>query len=531
MARVFISYRRADCAGHAGRLYDHLVERFGDNSVFMDIDAIEPGVDFGERIEKAVGSCSVLIALIGDEWLDIADSAGRRRLDSPTDLVRSEIAGALRRSDLRVIPVLVEGAAMPLPEQLPDELKPLARRNALELSDARWRYDADRLIEVVERVAPTRRGTSSFGAFGGRGERRRIGASPAAAARTPNRFPTAAVAVAGAIVAIVAVGAIVLLGGGGDSGGGVKRGGAVNRGAGVGSGTPVAHKRRSLVLDAKIPLVSRPNALAFSGNDVVVLGPHKGDLGFVDAATGKENGPRVEDLGGGASDVASGFGSLWVAKHTEGSLIRIDPRPRRRAGSAIKLGSGMLVAVATGGGAVWVGSQQKGGPSQVVKVTPQGQVARTIPVVGRIYDVAVGRGAVWVTTTSPGTVVRISLRDGKLRTIPVGGDPHGLAIGAGAVWVANSGDKSVTRINSKTGQINRSIQLGVAPERVAVGRGFVWVTAQSANKLIRINPRSLKVQGRLDDIGVEPYAVGVHRGDVWVTLAGENAIRRVRFAR
>jgi hypothetical protein len=104
MTRVFISYRRHDCAGHAGRLYDHLVERFGDDGVFMDIDAIEPGADFGERIENAIDMCSVLIALIGDQWLDIADSGGRRRLDNPSDLVRLEIGGALRRRDIRVIP-------------------------------------------------------------------------------------------------------------------------------------------------------------------------------------------------------------------------------------------------------------------------------------------------------------------------------------------------------------------------------------------------------------------------------------------
>lgn len=112
----------------------------------MDINAIEPGMDFGVRIEQAVESCDVLIALIGDDWLDIADASGRRRLDDPEDFVRLEIASALRREDLRVIPVLVEGATMPPAIELPTDLKPLARRNALELSDARWRYDVERLI-------------------------------------------------------------------------------------------------------------------------------------------------------------------------------------------------------------------------------------------------------------------------------------------------------------------------------------------------------------------------------------------------
>jgi hypothetical protein len=152
VAGVFISYRRLDCAPHAGRLYDRLVDRLGNHAVFMDVDTIAPGVDFGASIEAAVGSCDVFMALIGDDWLNIEDPPGRRRLDDPNDLVRLEIAAALRRSDVLVIPVLVEGAAMPRPEQLPDDLKPLTRRNAFELGDSRWRLDVDRLIAHAEQA-------------------------------------------------------------------------------------------------------------------------------------------------------------------------------------------------------------------------------------------------------------------------------------------------------------------------------------------------------------------------------------------
>jgi len=162
MDGVFISYRRNDCAGHAGRLYDRLVDRLGEGNVFMDIDAIEPGVDFGVRIDEAIGTCRLLIVLIGDDWLEITGEQGQRRLDDPADFVRLEIASGLRREELRVIPVLVEGASMPLADRLPDDIKPLARRNALELSDARWRYDVERLIEVIER-APSGAGQSARG--------------------------------------------------------------------------------------------------------------------------------------------------------------------------------------------------------------------------------------------------------------------------------------------------------------------------------------------------------------------------------
>ena len=151
MARIFISYRRDDSGGWAGRLYDRLSQHFGRDNVFMDIDAIEPGLDFVEVIEQAVGSCDALIALIGKQWLTITDDAGLRRLDNPEDFVRLEIAAALARN-IRVIPALVEGARMPGSPDLPDVLRMLARRHAHEISDRRFHYDADRLIEVLDKV-------------------------------------------------------------------------------------------------------------------------------------------------------------------------------------------------------------------------------------------------------------------------------------------------------------------------------------------------------------------------------------------
>src|SRR5262249_42731377 len=116
-ANIFINYRREDSAGHAGRLFDRLSSHFAGRG-FMDIETIERGVDFVEVIEKAVGSCEVLIVMIGREWVRLKDASGRRRLDDPDDFVRLEIASALAR-DIRVIPVLVEGAPMPRSEDLP----------------------------------------------------------------------------------------------------------------------------------------------------------------------------------------------------------------------------------------------------------------------------------------------------------------------------------------------------------------------------------------------------------------------------
>ena len=145
---IFVSYRRDDSSGHAGRLADGLVEHFGRNRIFVDIDTIEPGEDFVTVIENAVASCEILLAVIGQNWLS---ASGTGRLDNPNDFVRLEIATALRR-EIRVIPVLVQRASMPKPQDLPEDLIKLTRRNAVELSDLRWQSDVDQLITVMERV-------------------------------------------------------------------------------------------------------------------------------------------------------------------------------------------------------------------------------------------------------------------------------------------------------------------------------------------------------------------------------------------
>ena len=136
----------------AGRLSDALVGRFGGEHVFMDVDKIEPGVDFEEAINEAVGACDVLIAIIGPDWLTVCDAGGRRRLDAPKDYVRLEIEAALKRN-VRVIPALVEGALMPDSDNLPPSLTALATRNCIQLGDGvRWRSDVERLSEALERM-------------------------------------------------------------------------------------------------------------------------------------------------------------------------------------------------------------------------------------------------------------------------------------------------------------------------------------------------------------------------------------------
>jgi hypothetical protein len=148
MGSIFLSYRREDTEGQAGRLYDDLVAAFGSDSVFMDVAAIQPGRDFRKSIDQSLSSCGVFLSLIGKSWLTAKDTSGQRRLDDPADFVRIETGAALKR-DIPVIPVLVQGVSPPKPDQLPDDLKELAFRNAVELTHARWNSDIQVLIKAL----------------------------------------------------------------------------------------------------------------------------------------------------------------------------------------------------------------------------------------------------------------------------------------------------------------------------------------------------------------------------------------------
>jgi formylglycine-generating enzyme required for sulfatase activity len=147
--KIFISYRRADSSGYAGRLFDHLSMRFGNENVFMDVEQLDPGVNFVEAINKAVSECDVLVALIGPRWLEAKDENKKQRLDNPLDFVRLEIAAALERQVL-VIPILIDNAGSPSKDQLPANLQPLAQLNSFEIRHERFNVDVDCLVRAIE---------------------------------------------------------------------------------------------------------------------------------------------------------------------------------------------------------------------------------------------------------------------------------------------------------------------------------------------------------------------------------------------
>jgi hypothetical protein len=148
--RIFISYRRTDSADVTGRIYDRLVQRFGKELIFKDVDSIPLRLDFREYVGDVVGRCALLLAVVGDEWLMARDQGGTRRIDDPKDLVRIEIEAALQRR-IPVVPVLVQGAAVPEENQLPPSLAGLSSRNGIKIrSDPDFHRDMDRLIAGME---------------------------------------------------------------------------------------------------------------------------------------------------------------------------------------------------------------------------------------------------------------------------------------------------------------------------------------------------------------------------------------------
>jgi hypothetical protein len=148
MAEIFLSYRRQDSQSATGRLADDLEAHFGDDRVFRDHEIVA-GADFVEAIRRLVESATVLLVVVGPRWLSATDGAGRRRLDDRADFVRLEIELALA-ARVPIVPVLIEGAAMPGAGELPASLVEFARCQAVELSDKRWRYDVTTLIESLQ---------------------------------------------------------------------------------------------------------------------------------------------------------------------------------------------------------------------------------------------------------------------------------------------------------------------------------------------------------------------------------------------
>jgi TIR domain len=153
VTKVFICYRRQDSIATAGRIHDRMAREFGDSNTIMDVDSIPVGRDFEAYLDKSVSRCDIFLAIIGLNWLTTLHATHDDREKDGIDYVVTEIVAALNR-DIPVVPVLVDGAAMPSADELPDSLRPLARRNAIEVRNTQFHSDADRLVEKIREVIP-----------------------------------------------------------------------------------------------------------------------------------------------------------------------------------------------------------------------------------------------------------------------------------------------------------------------------------------------------------------------------------------
>ncbi len=161
MAGIFISYRHNDNDVAAGRLADDLSEIFGRDAIFRDVNTLEAGEDYTKALDHALEACGVLIVIISPRWLNITDNMGNRRLEDPNDWVRIEIKRAIERG-IRLIPVLIT-AEMPQESDMPEDLKPLIKRQAFELSDKHWRQDIELLTQILEKVPGIKKSGSKSG--------------------------------------------------------------------------------------------------------------------------------------------------------------------------------------------------------------------------------------------------------------------------------------------------------------------------------------------------------------------------------
>jgi len=152
MLHIFISYRREDSPGHAGRLFDSLEQRFGSGHVYLDAALIQPGRNFHDVLGRAISAANVMLIVIGPRWLLATNEAGVSRLSNTDDIVRQEVHAALER-EITVIPVLVNGAFMPRAQDLPRPLDILAFLQAIDLRDQYWRTDVDMLTRHLDMSA------------------------------------------------------------------------------------------------------------------------------------------------------------------------------------------------------------------------------------------------------------------------------------------------------------------------------------------------------------------------------------------
>jgi YVTN family beta-propeller protein len=351
-------------------------------------------------------------------------------------------------------------------------------------------------------------------------------ATPTERAPAPQRAPSRLRPFLAPAIALVAGAARVLataalLGGGGDGGGGT---GAETTGATAGRTTTTAGE-----VATTVKVDPRPNAIAYAGGRVWVTSFQRGRLlGLAVDGRAKRRAITLP-WGQGTTDVAAGFGSLWVTNARLHQLARLD-LASGRVRARIDLPRGNVVAVATGAGAVWVGRRAQGGtaPDSVVRIDPQTNAITNNLIFGEegVNNLAAGPDGVYVTNNRRDRVSRIDRATGQRASTPVGSRPRGVAAGAGAVWVANYGESTVTQLTPALRR-RATLLVGAGPAGVAVGRNAVWVTNYLGGSVSRIDPRTRAVSEPIT-VGTNPFAVVAHGDTAWVTNLADGTVTRVQ---
>ncbi len=474
MGNVFISYRRDDTSGYARSLYQRLNERWP-GEVFMDVDTIPIGRDFVEVINERIQLSDAVLVLIGPEWLSATDAAGRRRLDDTGDIVRIEVAHALKRK-VNVIPVLVQRARMPAEAELPEDLRSLARRQAHELRDTRWTDDVARLEAAL---------------------------APSASSRTR----MIAVAAAAALVLITAV-VLLLLGSGDDQPGGDEN-------------APSAALARK-----EIPVGSSPKGVAVAGSAVWVINRGDRSVQQIDPFQKAVVGQPI-DVGAAGEYIAADDRSVWVSVLGDGlspgRVVRIDPKVGEVVDDRIRAGRFPLGLVLVDD-ALWVADF--GGTVQRIDAQT-GRPTDSIPLPGPARTLAAAAGKLWIPDEDAGVVRVIDIASRKLVSvaIPVGQAPTAVVAADGYVWVCDNRLDTVSRIDPKRMAVEgRPIRVGREPAEMAAGEGAVWVLNEGGQSVTRVDPRSTRAKGPPIKVGREPGGLAAGAGGVWVPNADDDTV-------
>jgi YVTN family beta-propeller protein len=540
--KLFICYRREETAAHAGRLYDAMAARFGERHVFMDIE-LEPGIDFVDRITEVVAACHVFLVVVGPTWATLSNGENRPRITDRADFVRLEVETALRRQDVRVIPLLVDGARMPHAEELPEELRTLTRRNALELSDVRWRYDVERLMGTLEdllgttslpppgaaepveesprapaQAQPVGTAPATQPDVGGTEpwERRKpMPPSPPPKGPRPPR-PRWLLAAAGGAAAVILAGLALagIFGGGGDDNGDTGAGDAAERAPRV---------------SARINLGGGPDGLAVDGRVLWITDQVENVVRRVDMKTNKPIGEPIR-VGQNPDGVAAERGTVWVANVDDGTVTRLDASddatvmPMGR----VNLG-GRPEGIALGKQLVWVTTGPDGSVRRIDRASAT-TVGGPVGVGTNTIDAFVGKDGVYVSDKGRNTVTRVDSASAEITggPIPVGNKPRGLVEAEGSVWVANSGDDTVSRIDTSTFRVvGSAINVGDNPRDVTSAGGFIWVVNTDSGTVTRIDARTGSVAGKPIRVGRKPASIEAGGGSVWVSNSGDGTLSRI----